>query len=83
MLEQVNQKRCVYPILRIDDTLDCLDGTTHFSFIGPQCDYWKIAVDEKDKGMAAFLTRDGFYEMKVMPFGFCNTAAAFERMVDT
>ncbi|UYV77928.1 hypothetical protein LAZ67_15002896 [Cordylochernes scorpioides] len=42
----------------------------------------EIDVEEADREKTAFITPDGLYEFKVMPFGLCNAPATFERMMD-
>ncbi|UYV80596.1 SLC25A29 [Cordylochernes scorpioides] len=75
-------KKNVYPLPRIDDTLDCLRGAKFYSSMDLQSGYWKIDVEESDREKTAFKTPDGLYEFKVMPFGLCNAPATFERMID-
>ncbi|GBL81634.1 Retrovirus-related Pol polyprotein from transposon 297, partial [Araneus ventricosus] len=76
-------KKDVYPLPRIDDALDCLAGAKIFSMMDLKSGYWQIEVDDKDREKTAFVTSDGLYEFKVMPFGLCNAPATFERMMDT
>lgn len=75
-------KKDVYPLPRIDDALDCLHGASYFSSIDLRSGYWQIAVDAQDREKTAFVTHDGLYQFKVMPFGLCNAPATFERMID-
>ncbi|UYV65326.1 hypothetical protein LAZ67_3003950, partial [Cordylochernes scorpioides] len=75
-------KKDAYPLPRIDDTLDCLRGARFYSSMDLQSGYWQIDVEESDREKTAFITPDGLYEFKVMPFGLCNAPATFERMID-
>lgn len=76
-------KKDVYPLPRIDDALDSLHNANYFSSIDMRSGYWQISVDEKDREKTAFVTPDGLYEFRVMPFGLCNAPATFERMMDS
>ncbi|UYV70790.1 K02A2.6-like [Cordylochernes scorpioides] len=42
----------------------------------------RIEVHEADREKTAFVTPDGLFEFKVMPFGLCNAPATFERIMD-
>lgn len=45
--------------------------------------YWQIEVDDRDREKTAFITPDGLFEFKVLPFGLCSAPATFQRMMDT
>ncbi|UYV66446.1 hypothetical protein LAZ67_4001706 [Cordylochernes scorpioides] len=75
-------RKDVYPLPRIDDTLDSLKGASVFSTMDLKSGYWQIEVDEADREKTAFVTPDGLFEFKVMPFGLCNAPATFERIMD-
>ncbi|UYV63270.1 K02A2.6-like, partial [Cordylochernes scorpioides] len=72
----------VYPIPRIDEVMDTLQGSTHFSAIDLRSGYWQVEVEERDKEKTAFTTAHGLYEINVMPFGLCNAPATFERNME-
>lgn len=80
-LNKVTRKD-LYPMPRIDDALDSLQGAEYFSSLDLRSGYWQIPVNEEDKEKTAFVTPDGLYEFNVMPFGLCNAPATFERMID-
>ncbi|GBN27531.1 Transposon Ty3-I Gag-Pol polyprotein [Araneus ventricosus] len=75
-------KKDVYPLPRIDDILDCMQGSKFFSSMDLSSGYWQIEVNEPDREKTAFITPEGLYEFNVMPFGLCNAPATFERMMD-
>lgn len=73
----------VYPLPRIDDTLDTLQGSSFFSSMDLRSGYWQIPMADADKPKTAFVTPSGLYQFDVIPFGLSNAPATFERMMDT
>ena len=75
-------KKDVYPMPRIDDTLDKLARMKIYSSLDLASGYWQVEIAEKDKEKTAFVCGAGLFEFNVMPFGLCNAPATFQRMMD-
>ncbi|GJT63723.1 putative reverse transcriptase domain-containing protein [Tanacetum coccineum] len=66
-----------YPLLRINDLFDQLQGSSVYSKIDLRSGYHQLRVRDKDIPKTVFRTRYGHYEFQVMPFGLNNVPAEF------
>ncbi|XP_052197382.1 uncharacterized protein LOC127804547 [Diospyros lotus] len=66
-----------YPLPRIEELFDQLQGARVFSKIDLRSGYYQMKIKPEDVPKTAFLSRYGYYEYLVMPFGLTNAPAAF------
>ena len=69
---------------RIEDSLDCLDGTTIFTSLDLHSGYWQVDLTEASRPLTAFTIGPlGIYECVWMPFGLTNALATFQCLIES
>ncbi|KAG6612288.1 Gag-pol fusion protein [Phytophthora cinnamomi] len=72
----------VYPLPRIDDTLDELHGAQRFTSLDLHAGYWQVPVARRDRDKTGFVTREELFRFMRMPFGLANAPGTFQRMMN-
>jgi hypothetical protein len=73
----------VFPLPRIDDSLDMLARTQYFMTLDMASGYWQVSMEPQSQEKTAYCTPSGLYELRVMPFGLCNVPATFQRLMES
>ena len=72
-----------YPLPRIEDNLDALQGASWYSTLDLLSGFWQVEVAPEDRDKTAFaVPGQGLYRFVTMPFGLCNAPATFERLME-
>lgn len=72
-----------YPMPFVDDIINDTGGCKWFSRIDLCKGYWQVPLQEESKKYTAFITPFDVYEYNRLPFGWKNSGAWFQRMMNT
>lgn len=70
-----------YPLPQIEDCIDRVGQSIYISTFDLLKGYWQVPLTERAREISAFVTPDGLYQYKVMPFGMRNAPATFQRLI--
>ena len=71
-----------FPLPRIDQLVDSTAGHKLLTFMDAFSGYNQIKMAEEDQEKTAFITSQGLYCYKVMPFRLKNAGATYQRLVN-
>ena len=71
-----------FPLPRIDQLMDSTAGHKLLTFMDAFSGYNQIKMAEEDQEKTSFITSQGLYYYKVMPFGLKNAGATYQRLVN-
>ena len=60
-------RKDAYPLPRIDDSLDALNGSKWFSTLDLICGYWQVEMDENDRQKTASARKKVFSNLRLCP----------------
>ena len=71
-----------YPLPRIDTLVDSTARHQLLSFMDAFSGYNQIKMDESDQEKTFFVTSQGLFWYKMMPFGLKNAGATYQRLMN-
>ena len=75
-------KKDVYPLPNVVEALSSLEGSRWFSNVDLQAGFHQLPLTKDSKEKTAFITTNGLYQFKVLPFGVVTAPAHFQRTMD-
>ena len=71
-----------FPLPKIDQLVDSTVGHEQLTFMDAISGYNQILMSEEDQEKASFVTSQGLYCYKVIPFELKNARATYQRLVN-
>lgn len=75
-LNSITERDC-YPLPRIDETLNRLNGNNFFTKLDLKSGYHQVRIHPNDKDKTTFVTSHGTFRFNVMPQGLKNSPSNF------
>ena len=75
-------KTDTFPIPRIDDCIDRIGNAKYITKVDLLKGFYQVPLTDRAKELSAFVTPDGLFQYKVMPFGMKNAPATFQRLIN-
>ena len=76
-------KSDTFPIPRMDDCMDHIGNAKYIMKFDLLKGFWQLPLTDHAKEISAFITPNGLYQYKVMPFGMKNSPAMFQRLINS
>ena len=75
-------KKDAYPLHHMQETMESMVGTRHFSCMDLKSGFWQAKMDEESRQYTAFTVGSmGVYEFLHMPYSLCNAPATFQHLM--
>ena len=71
-----------YPLPRVDVLVDSTTQHQLLSFMNAFSSYNQIQIDEVDQEKTLFVTSQGLFCYKMMPFGLKNAGATYQKLMN-
>ena len=75
-------KTDTFPIPRIDDCIGKVGKAKFVTKLDLLKGFWQVPLTDRAKEISAFVTSDGLYQYKVMPFGMKSLPASFQHLIN-
>ena len=69
------------PFPRIEDLVVDVNDCDWYTALDINSAFWAMPIREKDREKTAFITRRGHWQWKILPFGYKNSPAIFQRVL--
>ncbi len=73
----------IHPLTHMEDLFTELKGATMFSSIDLNNAYLRVMLHEDSRDLTAFITHDGLFRFRRVPYGLASALAAFQKMMVT
>lgn len=71
-----------FPLPRIDDLIDRVSGAAYVTRLDLLRGYYQVPLTQRAQEISAFTIQGGLFNYRVMPFGLCNAASTFQRLMN-